>query len=113
MTRARNKLPLVSAFLALMLGLLVLGPVGDALACGPDLAQPAAAVLIEVDPPHSDLDACPPSHCAHGHCHAQASLPPQTLGAYPALSAPIVSDPPPEAGHTSTAPDGLIRPPRA
>lgn len=96
-----------------MIGLFVLGPVTDAVACGPELADPVAAVLIEADAPHDDGDECTPAHCAHGHCHAPGSLPPQMLDATPVWSACIASGLPPEAPHASTVPDGLIRPPRA
>lgn len=110
MIRTRNR-PLVSALLALMVALFVLGPLGDALACGPEVSEPAAAILADAS--HYDADQCSPAHCAHGHCHAPASLPPQTPDPSPARSAAIVSDLPPDTTQASAVCDGLIRPPRA
>lgn len=112
-TRTLNRPPLVSALIALMVALFVLAPLGDALACGPESSEPAATVLVNADVPHDTADECSPAHCAHGHCHAPASLPPQAADASPARTAAIMSDLPPEAIHASATPDGLIRPPRA
>lgn len=115
MIRTRPRQSLLSALFALVVGLFVLAPFADAMACGPEQAETAASVLITADADHAEADdCCTPGHgCAHGHCHAPATLPPLGVEAPHVWASDARLGAPPGRLLLSTASGGLIRPPRA
>lgn len=104
----------LSALLALIVGLFVLAPLAEAVACGPEQGEAAAAVLsLDADVEEAD-DCCPPGQgCSQGHCHAPITLPPVALEAPHVWATAARMGAPPGLRLVSTMPDGLIRPPRA
>jgi hypothetical protein len=103
----------VPALLALIVGLFVLVPFADALACGPEQAEATASVLLVNADADEAGDGCTPGQaCSHGHCHAPVTLPPVALEGPHIWTTSMRLGAPPGHAATSTAPDGLIRPPR-
>jgi len=105
----------MAALFALILGLFATGPLVDALTCGQESSASCEATLVSGE--HSDADQ---SHgkdvlhgCAHGHCHASPNLPPMSGGTDMFAAASAFTSFPGDPLLRSTAPDGLIRPPRA
>lgn len=111
--------PFLTALFALVVGLFALGPLTDAVACAPEAPHIAAKAAVDTDQItgfSADADNHPDgaAHgCAHGHCHAPAGLPPSDLIQTSAWTTTARLGAPPQAALISSAPDGLIRPPRA
>lgn len=110
----RKRSPIVAALFALILGLFVVGPLVEASTCGLEGIDTCDAVLQNDE--HSSEDASHgadvPHSCNHGHCHTATHLPPGG-GELVALNTPENLAPSRDYLLASTAPDGLIRPPRA
>lgn len=114
--RARRR-PILTALFALVVGLFTLGSLTDAAACGPEQAEATVHSLIDAAPSadaDADADCCTGAHgCAHGHCHAPAGLPPGVSAQTDVWTTTAHLGASPQISLASTAPDGLIRPPRA